>query len=138
MDTVKMKELEAELEADIRLRQEALQAIRKLRLALDQPAGEKMRLQDSAYPILFAASDSYVDLAVKVINANDNKPMRMNDIVSRIRILKGNPNIQRRSVESTLIQHARTKGDMSRIYKIRRGVWSVRRFHRDLESVSAS
>ena len=90
-----------------------------------------MSLQDSARPILFAASDSYVDLAVKVISANDNKPMHMKDIVQRVCILKGNPNIQRRSVESTLTQHARAKGEKSRVLRTGRGMWGVRRYPRE-------
>jgi len=121
MDTAKVKELIADLEADIKLKQEALQGLKKL---VSSDGGTAARSP------LFTASDSYVDLAVKVINANDNRPLRMNEIVSRIRILKGNPDIQRRSVESTLIQHVRTKREMSRVLKVRPGVWGVRRFPR--------
>ena len=131
MDTVKVKELIAELEVDIKLRQEALQGLKKLLLTYSDEKPEQMGMQDSARPILFGASDSYIDLAVKVLTANDNNPMRMNDIVARIRVLKSNSSIQRRSVESTLIQHARAKGDESRIVKVRRGVWGLRRFPRE-------
>jgi hypothetical protein len=132
MDTAKMRELIAELEVDIKLRQEALQGLRKLlSVSIDLKPADQMNMQDSARPILFGATDSYVDLAVKVITANDSKPMRMNEIVARIRVLKGNPDIQRRSVESTLIQHARAKTEQSRIVKVRRGVWGIRRFPRE-------
>lgn len=134
MDTTKMMELIAELEADIRLRQEALQGLRKLIASTEQAVVRHTGMQDSARPILFGASDSYVDLAVKAINANDNRPMRMTEIVSRIRVIKNNPDIQRRSVEATLIQHLRAKGDDSRVVKIRPGVWGVRRFPREAQT----
>lgn len=133
MDTMKMMELVAELEADIRLRQEALQGLKKLIASTEQPA-DQLTMQDSARPILFGASDSYVDLAVKAINANDNRPLRMVEIVSRIRIIKNNPNIQRRSVEATLIQHLRAKGEFSRVYKVRPGIWGVRRHPREAQT----
>jgi len=135
MDTTKLREMISELEAEIKLRQEALHGLRKLLAGSgEQSTGDQTGLQDSARPILFAASDSYVDLAVKVMSANDNKPMRMNDIVSRIRILKGNQGIQRRSVEATLIQHQRNKGEMSRVFKVRPGVWGLRRSPRELQT----
>lgn len=133
MDTEKMKELIAELEADIRLRQEALQGLKKLVTSTEQ-TGSQMAMQDSARPILFGASDSYVDLAVKAINANDNRPLRMVEIVSRIRIIKNNPNIQRRSVEATLIQHLRAHGERSRVYKVSPGTWGVRRHPREIQT----
>jgi hypothetical protein len=60
----------------------------------------------------------------------------MMQIVDRIRTLKGNPDIERRSVEATLYQHAKAKGNSSRVIKVSPGVYGVRRFPRPEESAA--
>lgn len=137
MDIAKIKELIAELETDIKIRQEALQGLWKLLPAVaHKQTDDQSNVRDSARPILFTSTDSYVDLAVKVITANDNRPMPMKDIAERIRILKNNPNIERRSIEATLTQHAANKGEQSRVMRVGRGIWGVRRFPRETSSVA--
>lgn len=130
MDVMKAREFQADLEAEVKLLQDTINNLKKLIAA--STSGKKEQ-KNSAGPLFIASSDSYIDLAVKVISANKGEPMRMNAIVEGIRSLKNNPDIARRSVESTLIQHARAKGDMSRVKKIRRGVWGLRRFPRERE-----
>jgi hypothetical protein len=140
MDTAKIKELIAELEEDIGLKSEVLQGLQRL---VSSTNGHKtvraegqMAQRDSVRNVVFNRADSYVDLAVKIIEANDSRPMPMMQIVDRIRTLKGNPDIERRSVEATLYQHAKAKGNSSRVIKVSPGVYGVRRFPRPEESAA--
>jgi hypothetical protein len=56
--------------------------------------------------------------------------MHVKRILDYIREAKGNPNIERRSVEATLIQHMKAKGDTSRLIKVSPGVYTLRRYPR--------
>jgi hypothetical protein len=136
MDIGKIKELIAELEQDIEVKSEALQGLQRL---LSSANGHKivnaegqMAQRESVSVVLSNPTDSYVDLAVKIIEANDGRPMPMMQIVERIRSIKRNPAIERRSVEATLYQHTKAKGDSSRIIKVSPGVYGVRRFTREV------
>ncbi len=75
---------------------------------------------------------SYIDLAVRAITENENHPLEMKRLVEFIRAAKGNPNIERRSVEATIAQHMKAKGDKSRVVKTSPGVYGlgVRRYPR--------
>jgi len=81
--------------------------------------------------VLFSPDDSYVDLAVKVITANDYRPLPMNELVKNIRVLKSDEKIERRSVEATIYRHIKTKGDSARLVKVSSGVYGVKRFPRE-------
>jgi hypothetical protein len=137
MDTGKIQELIAEVKADIEVKEEALKALYKLLAVADDRFAtvNKVVMTDSVQTVLFSASDSYIDLAVKIITANDYRPLPMNEIVRRIRQLRGNPNIERRSVEATFHQHIKAKGELSRVVKAAPGIYGVRRFPRQ-ESVA--
>jgi hypothetical protein len=137
MDIAKIQGLIAELKADIEVKQQALNALLKLLSAGgDQATRTDQMLQlDSVNPVLFTTSDSYIDLAVKIITSNNYRPLPVKEIVKRIRILRGNPHIERRSVEATMYQHIKAKGDSSRITKVAPGMYGVRRMPRE-ESVA--
>jgi hypothetical protein len=140
MDTTKIKELIAELEQDIEIKSEVLQGLQRLLLSTNGHQTAKvegrMAQRESVQVIVSHPTDSYVDLAVKIIEANENRPMPMMQIVERIRSLKANPAIERRSVEATLYQHIRAKGNSSRVVKVSPGVYGVRRFPRPEESAA--
>jgi hypothetical protein len=132
MDANKIREIISELQADIDLRQQAVKALEKLLLSTAGAAGDQLvAQQDNVKAILFGSTDSYIDLAVKTINANENKPTSIKQIVERIRVLKGNPNISRRSVEASIFRHIAVKGDMARLLKVGPGKYTVRRFPRE-------
>jgi len=134
MDNAKIKELITELEQDIEIKAEALQGLQRLLLSANGQAVKvqgRMVQRDSVRNVAFNSTDSYIDLAVKIIEANENRPMPVMQIVERIRTLKGNPDIERRSVEATLYQHIRAKEDSSRVVKVSPGVYGVRRFTRE-------
>jgi hypothetical protein len=131
MNTDKIKELIEELEQDIKIREDALASLLKL---LNSTNGRKMPIttsdnlviKDEFQRIMFGSADSYVDLAVKLIEANSGRPMPVTSIVGQIRTLKGNPNIERRSVEATLYQHA-TKAESPRLVKMAPGIYGLRK-----------
>jgi hypothetical protein len=132
MDANKIREIISELQADIDLRQQAVKALEKLLLSTAGATGDQLvAQQDNVKAILFGSTDSYIDLAVKTINANENKPTSIKQIVERIRVLKGNPNISRRSVEASIFRHIAVKGDMARLLKVGPGKYTVRRFPRE-------
>jgi len=132
VDTNKIKELIAELEEDIKLKVDVLQNLQKL---VGSANGHKLvgDQRDFAKKIAYNHADSYVDLAVKIIQANEGRPMPIIQIVEHIRALKGNPEIERRSVEATLYQHTTNKGDSSRVVKVSPGVYGLRRYPRSEE-----
>src|SRR5260370_3104397 len=107
MNIEKVKELITELEAEVGAKVNALNALKAL-LVQEKNANTT---QSEALPLKLVPmgvaeeSDSYVDLTVKVIEANGGKPMRVKHIVERIRTAKNNPSIDRRSIEATLYQH---------------------------------
>jgi hypothetical protein len=113
MDTNKIKELISELQEDIRVKEEAIRSLQKLlssingRIPVNKHVdlSDNLILNDSFNHMLFSSDESYVDLAVKLIKAN-NRPLSVSEIVDQIRTLKNNPHIERRSVEATLHQHA--------------------------------
>jgi hypothetical protein len=134
MDAAKIHELIAELDAEIMLHKEAIQALQRLLPAAKNQvtASGQMIQSDSVKAILFAASDSYVDLAVKIITSNDFRPLPMKEIVNRIRALRNDPSIERRSVEATLYRHMKMKGEYARVVKTAPGIYGVKRFTREI------
>ena len=133
MNITKAKELIAELELDIA---DKLNALNALRVLVARESGADSA-HVSATPsnvvpmsLVVDESDSYVDLAVKIIESRGGAPMRVADIVRQIRTLKGNMSIERRSVESTLYQHVKAKGENSRVVKAGRAMYGVRRYPR--------
>lgn len=135
MDTAKIKELIAELEQDIEVKKQALQGLQKLLFSTNGHATVnvegQMAQRDSMRAIRYLATDSYVDLAVKIIEANEGRPTPVMQIVEHIRNLRGNPHIERRSVEATLYRHIVDKGDSSRLVKNAPGIYGIRRFPRE-------
>jgi hypothetical protein len=132
MDAENIRGLIAELEADIEVKTGALQSLRRL-LSLNGSAMGRVTIDVAApvEPILFRSDGSYVDLAVKVIEGNAGRPLRVKTIVEGIRTLKGNPNIERRSIEATLHRHIAMKKENSRVVKVARGIYGIRRFTRE-------
>lgn len=126
MDTNKVRQLIADLEEDIRAKSNAISALRTL-LNESVTSSDTDRPTQQPIPILGAAS--YMELAVRALE-QANGTLHMKRIVEYIRQAKGNPNIERRSVEATLIQHLKAKGESSRVVKVRPGVWGLRRFPR--------
>lgn len=132
MDANKVRELIADLERDIRSKVNAINALRALLGSnvegeLTGPVPQIVQSRDVALADL-----SYIDLTVKAIEANDNRPVEMKRLVDFIRTAKGNPNIERRSIEATIAQHMKAKGERSRVVKTSPGVYGlgVRRFPR--------
>ncbi len=134
MDTTKIHQLIAELDAEITLHKEAIQALQRLlpTAKLEVAASDQMIQSDSIKRISFGAEDSYVELAVKIITSNGYRPLPMKEIVNRIRILRNDPNIERRSVEATLYRHMKMKGDSARVTKVAPGIYGVKRMPREI------
>jgi hypothetical protein len=132
MNIERVKELITELEAEVGAKVAALNALKALLVQeknASTPQSETLPLKLVQMGVA-EESDSYVDLTVKIIEANSGKPMRVKHIVERIRAAKNNPTIDRRSVEATLYQHVRAKGENSRVVKMGRGIYGLRRFPR--------
>ena len=136
MDTNKIREMITELQAEIDHRIQAVKALEKILLSASTSTEKLNGMQDSVQPILFGSQDSYLDIAVKTIEANGGKATTVRQILDRVRALKGNPDIERRSVEATLFRHLKVKGEHSRIVKVGPGKYTIRRFPRDKESVA--
>ncbi len=137
MDTNKIREMITELQAEIDQRVQAVKALERILLSSSTSSEKLNGMKDSVQqPVLFGTSDSYIDIAVKTIEANGGKPVPVGQIVDRIRTLKGNPNIERRSVEASLYNHVKSKKEQSRIIKSSPGVYTIRRFPRTVESVA--
>jgi hypothetical protein len=126
MDANKVRELIADLDRDIRSKANAIDALRALLESDVVEAEASPKLVEST----FLGSTSYIDLAVLAIERNNARPMHMKEIVRFIRGAKNNPNIERRSVEATISQHVKTKGDSSRLVKTRPGMYALRRYAR--------
>ncbi len=138
MDAAKIQALIAELKSDIKIKQQAIEALNNLlSMAPKDNSLENIATisrnvgSGPVSPISFSDSDSYVDLAVKVIAANNYRPLPMKEIVKHIRLLKASPDIERRSVEATLFRHIKTKGENSRVLKVSPGVYGARRIPRE-------
>ena len=140
MDVSKIKELIAELEQDIQVKIDAISGLEKLLASMNGHkaivAQGQMVLRDSIQNVIYSPDDSYVDLTVKIIEANEGRPMTIQQVVDRIKTIKNNPNIERRSVEATLYRHITDKGDSSRIIKPASGMYGIRRFPRTEESAA--
>jgi hypothetical protein len=127
MDANKVRELIADLERDIRSKANAIDALRALLQSDVVEADASPQLVEST---TFLRSSSYIDLAVMAIEKNAGRPLHMKEIVSFISDAKKNPNIERRSVEATISQHIKAKGDSSRLIKTRPGIYALRRYAR--------
>jgi len=129
MDNNKVKELIAELESEVRSKVNAISALKALLL-------EGGAVQQEALPLItpleIASMGSYVDMAVSALESRGGS-MHIKQIVEYIRLHKHNPNIARRSIEASLLQHIKTKGDSSRVTKTSPGVYALRRFPRRAE-----
>lgn len=136
MDTNKIREMITELQVEIDQRLQAVKALERLLMSSSTSTEKLNGMQDSVQPILFGSQDSYIDIAVKTIEANAGRSTTVRQIVDRVRTLKGNPEIERRSVEATLYRHIKAKGDNSRIIKVGPGKYTLRRFAREKESVA--
>jgi hypothetical protein len=135
MDIAKIKELIDELQQDIKIKEEAVSSLEKLLagnngrkvaapVVTPVTASDNLVIRGGIH--LFGANDSYVDLAVKLIEANGRRPLSVSAIVDQIRVLKNNPNIERRSVEATLHQHT-TKAASPRLVKMAPGMYGLRK-----------
>lgn len=134
MDTAKIHQLIAELDAEITLHKEAIQALQRLlpTAKLEVAASDQMIQSDSIKRISFGTEESYVELAVKIITSNDFRPLPMKEIVNRIRLLRNDQSIERRSVEATLYRHMKMKGDKARVVKVAPGIYGVKRMPREI------
>lgn len=134
MDIAKIHELIAQLDAEITLHKEAILALQRLLppAKLGIAVSDQMVQSDSIKRINFGTEDSYVELAVKIITSNDYRPLPMKEIVNRIRILRNDQNIERRSVEATLYRHMKMKGDKARVTKVAPGIYGVKRMPREI------
>lgn len=133
MDADKVRELIADLERDIESKVRAIKALKSLLTV--EPREESSNA--SATPHLFQAeqnaslaSESYIDLAVRAVEQSPDEAVSMKDIVSFIRRIKGNPAIERRSVEATVARHMKAKGQMARLIKVGPGMYASRRYFR--------
>jgi hypothetical protein len=130
MNVDKIREIIADLESEIAVKVKAISALRSL-LSEETPnlpgTVVGLRLENS---LIASSSMSYVDLAVKAIEGAAGRPMPMTLILDYVRREKNNPRIERRSVEATLIQHMKAKGDLSRLIKVAPGVYALRRYPR--------
>ena len=135
MDVEKIKSLISELKQDIEVKSEALQGLVRLLSSTNghkslSPA-DQMSQQDSVRVSVGSPHDSYIELAVKLITANEGRPMRVKDLVERMRAVKGDHGVERRSVEATFYRHISAKGEGSRIVKVSPGVYGLRRYPRE-------
>jgi len=154
MDTAKIKAIIAELEADIGVKANAINSLKALLASSDGASrgstGGTESLSDVEYiyggssellaklpgiQISFAdRNKSYVELAVAALEATGGKPMRMVDIFNWIKAAKSNPHLERRSVEATVSQHVKKKGERSRIVRVSPGVYGLRRYPRTAQT----
>lgn len=135
MDTAKVREVIAELRREIEPKMEAIRVLENLLSSKGQTIDQlTFNAAVQAHPFYgggqgYAASDSYVNLAVALISANESRPMSIKNIVERIRTIKGNPDLERRSIESTLYQH--TKSEKARLVKVAPGTYGLKRYPRE-------
>lgn len=133
MDTNKVRELIAELESEIQIKTNAIRVLRSLIDSETVPQRSfplVISLGDGLASPTDLASTSYMDLAVMAIEHNQGRPLHVKSILAFIRDAKGNQNIERRSVEATIIQHIRAKGETSRLIKTDPGTYALRRYPR--------
>ena len=136
MNSAKINELIDELEQDIRIKSEAVSSLKRLLATTNgqRPAAAPLKIaasdnlvfNDNLNRVLFGSNESYVDLAVKLIEANGGRPLSIASIVEQVRTLKGNNNIERKSVEATLYQHSK-KAASPRLVKIGSGMYGLLR-----------
>ena len=129
MDIEKIIELVGELEEDIRVKKEALNGLLH---KVAKPVGTRVAFHgvEGDSSITFNSASSYVDLAEQLIKSNNGEDMTVKAIVAKIRLIKDNSNIERRSIESTLYQHVKNKGENSRLIKTAPGYYGIRRLPR--------
>jgi hypothetical protein len=137
MDIEKIIELVGELEEDIRVKKEALNGLLQLIDSTNghkvaKPVGTRVAFHgvEGDSSITFNSASSYVDLAEQLIKSNNGEDMTVKAIVAKIRLIKDNSNIERRSIESTLYQHVKNKGENSRLIKTAPGYYGIRRLPR--------
>jgi|SRR5579871_1718581 len=130
MDTNKIRQIISELESEIKLKSSAISVLKALL------ASEEGVSRNPSLPLTLIdndstgkSSESYMDLAVKAVGEK-SAPMHINAIVDYIRRVKNNPNIERRSIEATVSQHVKNKGEKSRLIKVGRGMYAPRRYPR--------
>jgi hypothetical protein len=133
MNSQKIRDLIGDLESEIQSKVHAINALRSLLespddgdLANTTAPQSRPAYSLEARPLRLS---SYMELSIKAIESAA-KPLHVNDILKFIRTVKGDPNIARRSVEATLIQHLKTKGDESRLIKVFPGTYALRRYPR--------
>jgi hypothetical protein len=135
MDTAKIKELIHDLQQEILVREEALSSLQKLLASTNtrKPSAINITVSDNLVVngsnlnrVLFGSNESYVDLAVKIIEVAGGQPLSVTSIVDQIKLLKGNQNLDRRSIEATLYQHVK-KAESPRLFKPAPGIYGVRK-----------
>jgi hypothetical protein len=155
MDTVKIRDLIAELEGEISVKVNAIKSLKAL-LASSNGASKVVAggaspdefhyIHGGAFPeqpklpafqtVTYGGhqDDSYVDLAVAALETLGGKPMRMVDIFNWIKNVRSNPHLERRSVEATISQHVKKKGEKSRIIRVSPGIYGLRRYPRTAQN----
>ncbi len=134
MDTKQIKDLLQELEQDVEVKQDAIRALRKLLLGSTDRKPARMASvvdlppdpgDDELVIPGFSSEESYVELTAKLIEGMGGRPMHIRSIVNRIRRIKGNQDIKRQSVESSLHRHLSSKGEKARVFKVGRGMYGL-------------
>jgi hypothetical protein len=127
MDLQKVKDLISELEAEINVKVNAINALKSLLETSDSDVFNYAPIAVKSLAV--SNADSYMNLTINAIES-EGKPLHVKRILDFIRMAKGNPDIARRSVEATLIQHMKTKGEKSRVIKVHPGTYALRRYPR--------
>lgn len=133
MNTERIKEVISELQEEIRDKEDAIRSLQKLLIGVNGKGlvapsvhvtvSDSLVINDNFNRLLFNSDESYVDLAVKLIKAS-NRPLTVSEIVDQIKTLKNNPQIERRSVEATLHQHA-TNSKSPRLLRMAPGTYGL-------------
>ena len=135
MDIKRVKETLEDLRREKQLIDQAISGLEKLLVVSVSDDGNHwigdVQIISGVQEIVIGRNDSYVDAAVKIIEANDGHPMHIKSIVEHIRRVRNNPKIKRQSVEATFHRHIATKGEQSRIVKMSPAIYGIRRFPRE-------
>lgn len=126
MNTKGIRQVLEDLRRQKNVIDEAMKNLRLLLMQLDKERHPEGFLVHEREIAAAPPRASYLDLAVKAIEANDCQPMHINSIVEHIRVAKGNLDIKRQSIDTTLCRHLAMKGGRSRIVRVSPGIYGVR------------
>lgn len=134
LKTDKIRDAIVDLQEQRDLIDSAIQSLQAILVRLNGHSQVQMPFAAESSPA--TDKSSYIDLTVQLLKAS-GRPMHIKQILEQVRILRGNPNVKRGSVESSLLRHIELKGSESRVRKVRPATFGLPKSVEQATSVQA-